>query len=357
MSHSRIVSNPVQLQPLSLVKKNKPLGGSPKKPKSKLPPPVPPKKPSAFTSSSEQLSRSNSVTSSENCNITRKKPGLHIPIQPQSTPTKLNTETIIPDYITPITMTINEASPIKYDNFSNTPGQGPSTLNQELLYKLASKKRQIDELKLQLSQAESELKEIEKEINLQNHFNDNSKWITSAQKTLDGIKNKKSIQNFFNNISNATTNELQINQSSSRLNSNTSSNSIPYPTPRSTPAPRQNSNNEVNAPPPLPLRKNANSINTKENEQKRSSIVGGFNFRNIIHKINEYTLQDAEEEEEFDKYNKRDLNRLYDSQRLTLDSDEDEEQFINPESTPSSRHGSYILDDMNRVPKSTYRRG
>lgn len=179
--------------------------------------------------------------------------------------------------------------------------------NQDLLYKLAAKKRQIVELEQALNLARKELHVLETRYesvvspkanpnsSLNNHENGNANspmkpknelmqnWSKRVQKTLDEvnnspnvIKSKQSISSFFNG--------------------------------------------EVNAP------------NTQEraNESTRPSF-----FQNILDKFNEFSVAE-EEEEEFDRTQNSQIDQFYLKDKLDYD---DEEEIPNEET------GHTLLND------------
>ncbi|CCH61590.1 hypothetical protein TBLA_0F00460 [Henningerozyma blattae CBS 6284] len=332
----RIVSNPIDLQPLSLVKKQNELGHSSGSNSTRRPPPALPRKKSSL-----QL-----------------KNGIHIPIQPQSTPTKDHSSNGIDGIFNNSNNNSNIPTPVKSNNVSNTPGMGPSTVDQELLYKLAEKKRQIFELKQNLSNAEIELKEIEKQLSISQNSTladfTNKPWLQNAQKTFNEIKTKKSISNFFNNMNSSTDNLTGNNNRppkvppkrtdivSNTVNNNNKNNSIF----------RENSNVSNNSSSSNDSGNNTRSINNNSN---RNSTLGSFNFKSIMNKINEYTKMDQADEEDFDKLQDKDIDKLYKNQRLAMDSDEEEEDLFGSESDLDPNDSS-LLEDMDNIPESIFRR-
>lgn len=218
----------------------------------------------------------------------------------------------------------------------------PVSADQDLIYNLAAKQREINELNLKLQAAQKELKQLELKFkntlpqNEQQKFNSQnsneylSTFSRKIQQTLvdvnnspNVLKSKRSINDFFNK-SNRTTNDNSNNTMPIRR-PNRSPNRTQQRVPDTGPSLTSKANS-ISRPPPLPSR------DTKRNFNTTAPVVDDTPFLQRI--MNKFSQMNTEEEE-FDDFmekgrSKKDNYIIKESMVYEYDevrSDDDDEEF------------------------------
>ncbi|CAI4034482.1 hypothetical protein SMKI_10G2750 [Saccharomyces mikatae IFO 1815] len=218
----------------------------------------------------------------------------------------------------------------------------PISTDQDLIYKLATKHREINELNFKLEVAQKELKQLELQFKNTLPQNDQQKlgnlntneylstFTKKIQQTLvdvnnspNMLKSKKSINDFFNKANrnvNASMNSTLPNRrpNLSPNRSQRTSNISPC---------RSSESNLASAPPPLPSRNARKTINTTATTEDNTPFL-----QRILNKFNQMNMEEEEFDDLLEKkkskkdnyYIKENLGYEYDEVRS---EDEDDEEF------------------------------
>lgn len=312
----RVVSNPIELQKLSIVDKQS-------------------RKQEDQNSSSRNASPTRLAVAApiHAGTSSPRRQGIQISLPIESSPSK--------DIDTGDSSSMSSTTPKRGSVSSDhNPALQQQQQYQDLLFKLAAKKRQIVELEQELQAAKKDLTILETKYRYivsdpqaSPNLNMNAEpknemiqnWSKRVQKTLDEVNNspnvlksKKSISNFFNG-------DPLPNTSSPGISSNTMTKPVPPPRP----SPR--TTNSRPPPPPRPRSK-------EYVPQARQGFL-----QNLRDKFNEFTVAE-EEEEEFDRTQNKHKDDFYLKEKLDYDDDEEVE---------TEAVGGTLLGDH---PKSVYKR-
>lgn len=311
----RMVSNPVELQKLSIVDKQSRIQKD--------------QNSSSRDASPTRLSAAAPIHPGAS---SPRRQGIQICLPIESSPAK--------EIDTGDSSSISSTTP-KRGSISSDHNPAIQQQQQDLLFKLAAKKRHIVELEQELQLAKKDLTFLETKYRYivsdpqaSANFNMNGEpknemmqnWSKRVQQTFDEvnnspnvIKSKKSISNFFNGepISNTNSNSSSI-----------PSNNMTKPLPPPRPSPRTNSR-----PPPPPRPRSKEHI-----PQGRQGFL-----QNLKDKFNEFTVAE-EEEEEFDRTQNKHKDDFYLKEKLDYDDDEEVE---------AEEVGGTLLGEQ---PKSIYKR-
>ncbi|EJS43065.1 acf4p [Saccharomyces arboricola H-6] len=268
------------------------------------------------------------------------------PVQSESQSPRINTP------LKPKRLAIPISSPQRSTTDQGSVSDDSSSISadQDLIYKLAAKHREINELNYKLQVAQKELKQLESQF--KNTLPQNEQQKLSGQNTNEYLSTfAKKIQQTFEEVNsspNVLKSKRSINDffSKSNRNSTQSTNStVPGRRPNRSPNRSQrvsytgpNRTSEANAmstPPPLPSRNARTNANTNTNTNTNRAQAADDNtpfFQRILNKFNQMNM----EEEEFDAllekgkskkdnyYIKENLGYEYDEVRS---DDEDDEVF------------------------------
>ncbi|EHN01648.1 Acf4p [Saccharomyces cerevisiae x Saccharomyces kudriavzevii VIN7] len=220
--------------------------------------------------------------------------------------------------------------------------QSPISTDQDLIYKLAAKHREINELSFKLQVAQKELKQLElqfkdtlpqneqQKLGNQNTNEYLSTFTRKIQQTLvdvnnspNVLKSKKSINEFFTKPSRSTNNNVNSIIPNRRPN---------YSPNRSQPVPNMAPNrpSELKSrpiPPPLPSRNARTNINTAATADNNAPFL-----QKILNKFNQMSMEEEEFDDLLEKgkskkdnyYIKENMGYEYDEVRS---DDEDDEEF------------------------------